>query len=140
MKIRKATEKDIEEVREIANIKELRVTGGKRAASHRWFNAFIKEKQIFFIVQEKKEICGFILGERVTGDLGYLWLIGVKKEFRSKGLGKLLLNKFIKECKKRKLRSIITYGDYNKKTLNFYKKNNFFSGEKCLELKLKLIK
>ncbi len=140
MKIRKATIKDIEEIRKISNQKALRSTGENRAPSERWLTAFIKEKQIFFVADKNKEVYGFILGEQVTGDLGYLWLIGVKKEFRSKGIGKLLLNEFIHECKKRKLRSIITYGTYNKKTLNFYKKNNFFGGEKCLELKLRLIK
>ncbi|NCN86689.1 GNAT family N-acetyltransferase [archaeon] len=140
MKIRKATKKDIEQIRKIADVEELRVTGGDRAPSERWFNAFIKEKQMFLVAEEDKKIVGFILGERVTGDLGYLWEIGVEKKLRSKGIGKLLLNEFIKESKKRKLRSIITYGCYNKKTLNFFKKNNFFHGEKCEELKLRLIK
>ena len=138
--IRPAIENDIKLVQEIADVPELRVTGEKRPPSERWLKAFIDEKQIFLIAEINKELVGFILGERTTGDLAYLWEVGISKNFRRKGIGKVLLNSFVKECKKRKLRSIITYSHLNERTLNFFKNNEFFEGEDCRELKRRIIK
>jgi len=136
--IRKANKNDIAQVRELSNIPGLQVAGESRAPSEKWFNSFIEEKQLFFVAEKATKIVGFIVGERVTGNIGYLWEIGTNQNLRSKGIGSSLLNKFVEECEKRKFRFIIAYGHENKKTLNFFRKNNFISGADYKELRLDL--
>jgi len=133
--IRKANEKDITAVRAIANVPGLQVAGEERAPGEKWFKAFIKEKQMFFVAEIKKEVVGFIIGERTTGNIGYLWEMGVRLDLRSKGIGSLLLKKFIDGCEKRKLRFAIAYGHANKKTINFFKKHKFIEGDNYKEIR-----
>jgi ribosomal protein S18 acetylase RimI-like enzyme len=110
MKIRKAILKDCEEVLNMCKIPEL-VNPSGDPPKIEWIRSFIKEKQIFFVVEEKKEVVGFILGERMCGNVGYFWILAVKPKFQNKGVGKELFLRAEKECKKRKIRVIVLYGD-----------------------------
>jgi len=136
-KIRKANKNDINKIREIANVPGLQIAGEERAPSKKWYSSFIKEKQMLYVAEDREEIIGFLTGEKVR-DMGLLWEIGVKPEFRSKGIGSILLKKFKEECNKKKLRFIVAYGYLNKKTLDFFKHNNFIEGGTYKELRLDL--
>jgi len=138
IKIRNATEKDIKEAIDISNVSGLQISGEQRAPSEKWFKAFIQEKQFFYVAEIDKKVVGVLIAERVTGDIGYLWEVGVKKDLRSKGIGSLLLKKFIEECKKRKFRFIIGYGYLNEGSLSFTRKHKFVEGESYKEVRLDL--
>jgi ribosomal protein S18 acetylase RimI-like enzyme len=75
-----------------------------------WIESFVKEKQIFYVAVENNEIIGYIMGERTIGDIGLMWMLTVKKEFRGRGVGKNLLLEAEEECKNRNLKAIVAYG------------------------------
>ncbi len=67
---------------------------------------------IFLIAGENYEIIGVALGREYGGvcNLGFL---GVKKEHRHKGVGTSLLNRFVKEAKKRKSHKVALHTSPN---------------------------
>jgi len=133
IKIREATLKDVKQCYELSKTPELRTPTGKVPPIH-WLENIIKEKQIFVVAQDKKEIVGFRMGERMAGNFAIAHLIAVKKEYRNKGVGKQLVNYFEQECKKRKLRGVLTYVYANNpKTINFFIKNGYNKGSKVIE-------
>ena len=60
---------------------------------------------ICVLAEESNEIVGVALGREYAG-LCHLLFIGVKKEYRRKGVGASLLNRFIEEAKERKAHKI----------------------------------
>jgi len=60
---------------------------------------------IFLIAEENNEIVGMALGRESAGvcTLGFL---GVKKEYRRKGVGTSLLSRFVKDAKERKAHKV----------------------------------
>jgi N-acetylglutamate synthase-like GNAT family acetyltransferase len=133
--IRKATKKDIKAVREIANVPGLRAAGDDCAPPERWYVPLLKEN--FYIAEDDGKVVGFLTGEKIR-NIGLLWEIGVLPEFRSRGIGSLLLNKFRKECDNKKLVVMIAYGHVDKKTLDFFRKHKFIEGDTYKELRLNL--
>ena len=133
MKIRKANLKDCKEVWEMCKIPQL-VNPSGEAPKIWWIESFVKEKQIFFIAEEKKEIVGFILGERTCGQIGYLWMLAVKPEFQGNGIGKKLFLSAEKECKRRKLKAILLYGyEKSPKAIKLIKNLGYEKGRKYYE-------
>jgi len=63
---------------------------------------------IFLVAEEDGEILGLAQGRTYTGtsQLGFL---GVRKEFRGRGVGEILLHKFIEEARKRKTQKVWLY-------------------------------
>jgi ribosomal protein S18 acetylase RimI-like enzyme len=135
--IRKATLKDIKKVREIANVPGLQISGEECAPSEKWYKGFIKFKQMFYVAESNGQVIGFLTGD-IIRDFGYVWESGVLPEFRSRGIGSLLLEKFVDECEKKKLRFVVCYGHANEKTLNFFRKHKFIEGGTYKELRLDL--
>lgn len=138
MKVRKAKPEDCKECLELSKTPELLNPGGE--PSHLWWiEAFVKENQIFYVAEENKEIVGFIMGERTTGNIAIMHSLVVKKEFRDKGIGKLLIKIFEEDCRKRKIRWIMLYGfAKNKKTISFIEKQGYIKGELTYEFIKKL--
>jgi len=116
--IRKATIKDCKIVHGLSSAKELKTPRGD-APELWWIEAFVKEKQIFFVAEDKnnKTLAGFVFGERTTGDIYILHEIFVRKEYRHHGIGTILMKKAENECRKRHLRVILLYG-YNSKPMH----------------------
>lgn len=138
MIIRKAKLGDSKKVYELCRIKEL-INPSWELPKLWWIESFVKENQLFFIAEEDKDIVGFILGERTCGDIGYLWILAVKKEFQHKGIGTSLFLRAEEECKKRKLKAIICYGyEKSKNTLKIIKKRKYEKGRRYFEF-IKLI-
>lgn len=121
VKIRKATMKDINEVQKMSGADELKNPDGKPQKKW-WFEAFIKEKQFFYVAQADSNLVGFIVAERTVGDCILIQDIFIKKDFRGKGVGHLLINTLEREAKKKKVRAFYAYSDVKKETVNFYKK------------------
>ncbi|GEM_PF-1601619 len=133
IKIRKAKYSDCKFCYDLSKIKEL-ITPSQDSLPLYYFKEFIKEKQIFFVAEEKRTILGYVMGERVTGNIALLWMITVKRDLRGKSIGTILLKNFEKECKKRKLKWIVLHApNFNKKTLNFYKKHKYNTGLHLVE-------
>lgn len=123
MRIQRANLRDCEQVYELCKIPGLLNPSGEPPKIW-WIESFVKEKQMFFVMKEKElskdgksmkpaakeAVIGFILGERTTGDIGYIWMLAVKEDFQGKGIGKELMKKFEYECKKNKIKVIVCYG------------------------------
>lgn len=132
--IRPAKIADCKECLEISKTLELSLPNGEPQHIE-WLEAFVKENQIFLVAEEDKKIVGFAMGERVTGDLGLLHLIAVKKDSQDKGIGSKLLIEFENECKKRKLIVSFLYGYANNtKTIKFFEKNKYYKGSLMFEM------
>lgn len=133
MKIRKANLKDCKAVYEMCRIPQLVNPSGEPPKLW-WIKSFVKEKQIFFVAQEKERIVGFILGERTCGDIGYLWMLAVKPEFQGKGIGKKLFLIAEEECKRKKLKAILLYGyEKSPRALKLIKSLKYEKGRKYYE-------
>jgi ribosomal protein S18 acetylase RimI-like enzyme len=129
MEIRKATIKDCKVVRELCKTPGLLTPFGNLPKLW-WIEAFIKEKQMFFVAEEDKNIIGFVMGERLTGNIGYISMISVRKEFQGKGLGKILMKCIEEECKRRKFRAISLFGyRRNKRAINLFEGEHFKEGQ-----------
>ncbi len=71
-----------------------------------WLEQMIRsERGIVLVAKEDSKIIGVALGG-VSEGVCHLGFLGVKKEYRKKGVGTKLLNRFIDEAKKRKAHKI----------------------------------
>ena len=123
--IRNAVFEDIDIVQNFSLTDELKNPDGDPQKKW-WFEAFIKEKQIFFVAEKDKKIIGFVLAERTVGNCILIQDIFVENTFRGMGIGKILMDKVESEAIKNKYKLIYTYSDVeNKKTPEFYKKLNY---------------
>lgn len=127
MNIRKAELKDINQCVEISKIPEFKTPTGELPGVKSFEQSL---NQIFLVAEEENKIMGLILGYELTEELIYLDLLTVKKEFRGKKIGEKLLMAFRNELRN------LNYKDYfliapsfNKKTLNFYRKNGLIEGK-----------
>jgi ribosomal protein S18 acetylase RimI-like enzyme len=84
-----------------------------------WIKSFVKEKKLFLVAEKNNEVVGFIAGEKTSGRVMLLWMLGVKKEWQGRGLGKKLLRAAEKQCRQKNIRCIVGYAyAKNKKILN----------------------
>lgn len=71
-----------------------------------WLKQIIRSEQgIVLLAEENDEVIGVALG-RIFGGVCHLGFLGVKREYRKRGVGTQLLNRFIDEAKKRKAHKI----------------------------------
>jgi ribosomal protein S18 acetylase RimI-like enzyme len=83
------------------------------------------ENEILLIAEENHQIVGVAMGRETSGvcSLGYL---AVTKECRGKGVGSNLLDRFIKEARKRKAHKIWLFtSPYLVPAIRLYVKNGF---------------
>ncbi|MBM3234503.1 GNAT family N-acetyltransferase [Candidatus Pacearchaeota archaeon] len=128
MIIKKAELKDCKACLELSKIPELLNPDG--TPSHLWWiESFVNENQIFYVAEERGEIIGFTMGERTTGNIAIRHSTFVKPEFRGKGIGSKLIEQFEAECKRRKLKAIMSYGyAKNNKTIKFFEGKGYIKG------------
>jgi ribosomal protein S18 acetylase RimI-like enzyme len=96
----------------------------------------IKDRQdnIWLVAEIKKDkitkISGFLFAKIMSSDWCYLDSIGVKKQFRNRGIGTRLYSELIKVCKKRKISYLQALVDVkNKKGQEFWKNKGFKKGK-----------
>ena len=120
MKIRNYKEEDREKVKKL--VKEVLIEIFNSVSNLEDLNNIKKEYEKFFVVEENGEIIG-TLGIKNEGD-ARISRMYVKKEKRGKGIGKKLMEKAIKYCKKKFQRIFLTtYPQMNSK--DFYRKIGF---------------
>lgn len=84
----------------------------------------IISKQIYIALNEANQCIGFmgVINNGCFGKFTYLSVIAVKKEYRSKGIGKALIGKFEEIGFEKANRVFLLVSDFNKKAQLFYKK------------------
>lgn len=111
---------------------DLRMDWPKSEDGKNYFNKILNDpKSCCFIAEENGKSVGYISASpRKINYLKSKWLeidnMGVSFEYRSRGIGSLLINKCL-ECAKTKGYSKLYVNAYfaNKGAINFYKKNGF---------------
>ncbi|MCX6804369.1 MAG: GNAT family N-acetyltransferase [Candidatus Diapherotrites archaeon] len=87
------------------------------------------KENILFVVEENKEIIGFVFAKILSHHAGgwcMLDNIGVEKQHRHKGIANELLHALYKELKKRKVWYVqILEGTHHKSTRHFWKKQGY---------------
>ena len=133
MQIRQAILADCPKCRDLANIKELEWAEGFRMPVD-YFEAYIKENRMFLIAEDEGNILGFVLGERITWDIGILNAIAVDHTIRGKGIGTELVKAFEKECATLGVKYVELHASkINPKTEEFYKKMGYGRGLDLVE-------
>lgn len=113
----------------LSQIEELRTPFGD-FISESFYQKMIEEDAIFYVTKKENEIIGFLVAQKLKGDLVNLDLLTVKKEYRNKGVGKKLLDTFQNECKKLNAKFILLYAPkMNQKTQKFYEACGFTPGK-----------
>lgn len=131
--IRNATEKDCQDCFELSKVPELLSPTGDSVPVF-WFQAILKEKQILIVAEENKKVVGFIMGERLAGNVAIAHLMTVAETHRGKGIGRKLMEAFDAECRKRKMIVTIAYGNKKSpKILKMLEKNGFYLGAEVIE-------
>ena len=102
MKIRKAREKDLKYCEELSRINELQLDT-RKYPDKKYFREFLGS--LFLVAEEKGEVVGYVLGEKEKAGLSSLNLMAVDKKQRGKGIGKLLLEQFCENSRKRSKRN-----------------------------------
>ena len=78
------------------------------------------------VAEEKGQLIGFLIGQYNTNNF-HILSIGVKEKYRSRGIGKYMIDILVNNPKYSKHYNNITLHvhDLNDKGIKFYKKNNF---------------
>lgn len=123
MKIRTAKKNDLIECEKISKVSEL-LLNSKTYPDRKYLIEFLGP--LFIIAEEDNKIAGYILGEKEKAKILSLNLLVVDRKKRGKGLGKLLLNEFLKRAKKLGFKELYSFVPrWNEKTMEFYKRNGF---------------
>jgi len=129
LKIRPARNDDCKKCAEFSQINELRTAGG-RYISEEYFRECVDDDEMFIVAELDEEVVGYILGEPMKGNIAYLSLLTVSGNHRGKGIGKKLINAFLKRCEKKSLSYISLYAPkFNEKTITFYENCGFTRGK-----------
>jgi ribosomal protein S18 acetylase RimI-like enzyme len=125
MKIRKVKKEDIKQCVKLSKIPEFEI--GNLYPDKESLIEMMKHK-LFLVAEENKKIIGFIGGYRHSKKDAYIDLLTVSK--KGKGIGKKLLEELKKLMKKQKIKLFwLIAPEFNKKTLNFYRKNKLKQGK-----------
>lgn len=91
------------------------------------FEKMISKKQIYVALNKNSNCIGFIvvINNGCFRRFSYLAAIGVKKRYRSKGIGKELMNKFEEIGFKKADRVFLLVSDSNKRAQPFYRKAGY---------------
>lgn len=95
-----------------------------------------KIKNILFVAEENKEVVGFVLGHLITYGLfeyGTIDEFFVRREFRSKGIGKKLIAAIMREFKSLNPKTVLVGTEIeNKEAIDLYNKMGFEIGKRSI--------
>ena len=145
MKIREAKKSDIQPIINIGNYaKEFEVSDGVvNFWPEKILSQIIESKNDFIIVAEKdKNILGFIIVNlNVNFSKAIIENIFVKENFRGNNVGRLLLDHTLNKLSKKKCSYVCALvNSESKSSINWYIKNEFSKGIKCVWLDKILLK
>lgn len=92
---------------------------------------------ISFVVEEEKEIVGYIRGSANMRGLGTLGVVGVSPDCFHKGVGMALMKRLEKFWRKKKVKKVSTsVSSHNTRALMYYLKNGFipvgYQKDRCI--------
>jgi ribosomal protein S18 acetylase RimI-like enzyme len=104
-----------------------------------------EEKSIAFVAEYEKKIIGYLIGcikkpedYRTVKLIAELENMLIEESYRKKGIGKMLINNFIKWVKENKINRIkVSVYDKNTNAIEFYKKTGFTNYSLTLEGEIK---
>lgn len=93
----------------------------------------IKRKEIYIALNKNDNCIGFmgIVPKGCFAQFPYLSILAVKKKYRNRSIGKLLLEKFESLAFKESNRAFVLCSDFNKEAHRFYKRYDY---KKCGEI------
>lgn len=133
MIIRKGKLSDLKELHTLLNqTPQLQGGTGEEIYSKIWIKSALtdKERELFLIAEEKKEIIGFLSAE-LWRNKRYSFLIDlfVKPRWREKGIAATLMKTYEKQCRKMKITRIIGLVlTSNKRMQKFIEKKSYRKG------------
>lgn len=132
MKIRPATKNDLNQCEKLVRTPILSYKKGHYIDKN--FMTNYLDPNLFLVAEEKNQIIGLIIGERLKGNGVMILYLVVSKMFQLKGYGTKILEEFEKRCKKTGINWAVLYGPAEKtEVLNFYKKRKYIKGHKLFE-------
>ena len=128
---RRAILRDCGVVAEICKEKGLSTPTG--ASPKVWWLKALIEKGTFIVGVVEDDVIGFAVMEETLGKVGYFWMLGVKEEFRGKGIATELTKRIEAEAKKKDLRAIICYGVGEVSVVKLMKNMGYIKGNQYTE-------
>lgn len=125
-KIRKTRPTDFPACIRLLRISDLRDTDGTFYKKE-WLNPYLADG-LFYTAMRGKSVIGFIMGEKLKLEGAMIWFIVVHPDCRNRGIGTRLMKRFETACKTKGVTWTILSAERKRKTLNFYRKNNFDCG------------
>ncbi len=138
IKIRRARARDITRIRDLGKgMKEFACSQSVKFYSREELEEWIKKPKdnILLVAEINKKMVGFLYAKIMVREWCMIDNIGVKQEWRKKGIGKILLGELFKILKNKKVNFVQLLTNLkHKKTINFWKSRKFKEGEKFLWL------
>ncbi|MHA2068895.1 MAG: GNAT family N-acetyltransferase, partial [Candidatus Thorarchaeota archaeon] len=102
IKVRPAVVNDCEVCAQLSRIEEHEAPAADYLPAG-FFEDNIDDDEMFLVAEAKGEVVGYVLGQPMKGDYAYLSLLAVDSGMRGKGIGKLLVDAFLKRCLEKSL-------------------------------------
>jgi ribosomal protein S18 acetylase RimI-like enzyme len=113
--------------------------------ARKWFESRIKKRNgCVIIARDGKSVAGYLLGNiedpekwRKASRVAEIENLVISKNYRGKGIGKKLCEKFSEWCKSKKIERIkLVVLENNERTIKFYKDVGFTDYSKTMEMEL----
>ncbi|MGY5873874.1 MAG: GNAT family N-acetyltransferase [Candidatus Thorarchaeota archaeon] len=136
--IRPAAVDDCEVCARLSRIQELDSADADYIPAN-FFEANIDDDEMFLVAELKGNVVGYVLGQPMKGDIASLTLLTVEESMRGQGIGKALVDVFLKRCKKKNLTYVHLFGpSFNEVTLAFYRSMGFEQGKEYTEFGIQI--
>ncbi len=104
VKVRRMTDEDLPKVNEISHslFGKERVSSWPQAVEAHWRD---HRSTLNFVAEDEGQVVGFLLGgirqaRRMVPLAGWIDMMGVQQDYQRKGVGRMLVEAFIRECEK----------------------------------------
>jgi ribosomal-protein-alanine N-acetyltransferase len=118
---------------ELSKIEEFTQPDGSHVP-YDYLKSYIDEDEMFLVAEVKGRVVGYILGEPLKGKIAYVALLTVDSQVRGKGIGRKLIDAFLKRCSEKELKYVFGFAPkFNKRTIEFYRKCGFKEGKEHIQ-------
>lgn len=135
MRIRRAKKSDIRKIKQITDFPEIQTLKDKDFN----FTPLIKyalqsKRYLVLVAEEKGEFIGssIVVLDNPKPGCAYVIAFGILPRYRNKGYGERLIKTLYKKLKFQKISWVYLWSADNKRTLNFWGKQGFKVGKKCV--------
>ena len=94
---------------------------------------------MFIVAEDNGQVIGYVPGRPMKGGSAYLSLLAVDARMRGRGLGKLLVDSFLRRCIAKNIFFVFLFApSFNERSLKFYRAIGFEQGREHLEFGIHL--